>query len=56
MSGYSNTLNILFISLTSLITPLAFAECGKNLNTSIQRIIDKDRLKYHMPGIEVTIR
>jgi D-alanyl-D-alanine carboxypeptidase len=34
---------------------VSYAECGKNINDGIQKIIDEVRVKYQIPGIEVSI-
>jgi D-alanyl-D-alanine carboxypeptidase len=34
---------------------MAFANCGKQLNTKIQKVIDDYHKKYHIPGISVSI-
>lgn len=46
-----------FFSLMLLLgfTHYANAECGKNINKNIQKIIDDNRLKFKYPGIQVSI-
>jgi len=34
---------------------VSYAECGKNINESIQKIIDENRIKYQIPGLEVSV-
>ncbi len=46
-----------FLILIAIIfhTQFSYAECGQNLNEGIQKIIDEDRIKYRIPGIQVSI-
>ena len=45
---------IVIASSILLINP-AFAACTNRLDKDIQKIIDKDRAQYHIPGMEVSI-
>lgn len=45
-----------FIALVIVFGPqYSYAVCDQNVNTDIQKIIDADRVRYHIPGIEVSI-
>lgn len=45
-----------FILITTIFeTQISYAECGQNINEGIQKIIDEDRIKYRIPGIQVSI-
>lgn len=47
---------VFFIYITTLLmSNISYAECGANINEGIQKIIDEDRVKYHIPSIEVSI-
>lgn len=43
------------ILISALVTQITYAECGPKLNEGIQKIIDEDRIKYQIPGIQVSI-
>ena len=47
----------LFVESKAVIfeTQLSFANCGQNINEGIQKIIDENRIKYRVPGIQVSI-
>jgi D-alanyl-D-alanine carboxypeptidase len=34
---------------------VSYAACSQNINESIQKIIDGNRIKYQIPGIEVSV-
>lgn len=36
-------------------TQISFAHCGPSINEGIQKIIDENRIKYRVPGIQVSI-
>ena len=45
-----------FFYIAALLgSAVAYAECGPNINEGIQKIMDDDRVKYHIPGLEVSI-
>lgn len=48
---------LIFLSLIAIIFQIepSYAGCGQNINGGIQKIIDKDRIKYNIPGIQVSI-
>ena len=56
-SKSNSPLQIVFLGLILSICciPVSYARCGKNINDGIQKIIDDHRLKYQIPGIEVSI-
>lgn len=47
------TLTLLIASI--FVTYNAYADCSKDIRQGIQDILDKDRLTYQIPGMEVTI-
>jgi hypothetical protein len=52
-----NKFGVFLICLTAVLgVDVSYAGCGQNINEGIQKIIDEERVKYHIPGIEVSIR
>ncbi|CEG58290.1 TPA: beta-lactamase family protein [Legionella pneumophila] len=51
-----NKFGVFLICLTAVLgVDVSYAGCGQNINEGIQKIIDEERVKYHIPGIEVSI-
>ena len=48
---------LILLILTAAVfhTQFSYAACDKNINDGIQKIIDADRIKYKIPGIQVSI-
>lgn len=55
----SLTINVFLVFLifiaTICYTQFSYAGCGQNINEGIQKIIDQDRIKFNIPGIQVSI-
>lgn len=50
-----NNLIIFLVLMAILTVDASFAACNKNLNEGIQKIIDENRIKYQIPGVEVSV-
>lgn len=51
-----NNFRVLVICLTAIFgMDVSYAECGPNINEGIQKIIDENRIKYQIPGLEVSV-
>lgn len=44
-----------FIAILTLGIRVSYAECSQVINEKIQKMIDDNRIKYQIPGIEVSI-
>jgi D-alanyl-D-alanine carboxypeptidase len=53
----TNNIFLVFLMFIATIFYMQFsyAECGQNINEGIQKIIDQDRIKFKIPGIQVSI-
>ena len=51
-----NNLGVFLICLAAVLgVDVSYAGCGQNINDGIQKIIDEGRVKYHIPGLEVSV-
>lgn len=50
-----NSLTIFVAAGASLLMNLTYAACSNHLDKTIQQIMDNDRAKYHIPGMQVTV-
>ena len=51
-----NNFRVFVILLTTIFgLDVAYAGCGQSINEGIQKIIDESRIKYQIPGLEVSI-
>ncbi|MFC3907914.1 serine hydrolase domain-containing protein [Legionella dresdenensis] len=54
MPDFKNLYLAAGLTLTFVFQPI-YAHCNDNITSKVQQIIDLDREKYHIPGIEVSI-
>lgn len=45
----------LILMVSIFATQISYAECDHNINKGIQKIIDATRMKYQIPGVQVSI-
>lgn len=51
-----NNFIVVVIFLTTVFgMEVSYSECSQNLNEGIQQIIDENRIKYKIPGLEVSV-